>query len=270
MGRSRVATWIVGVLLAIGAVAVVVPIVILFLSSFKTKASVFVISLAPSTFTIDSIVKALSPGLLHALLNSLIVSTLVTVIAMFIHAMAGYALARFEFPFKRATFVVILGSLMIPLTTILVPLYIVVRVMNLTNTMAGLILPLLFNAYGIFLFRQFYLDFPKELEEAAELDGAGRFGTFLRIVLPLSRPVIVPLTVAFFLGTWNNYLWPLVVNQDQALQTVQVYLANQISGYNTSWNVVIASAAISVVPVFVLFFFLQRQLRDGIATTGIK
>lgn len=261
---------IIAGILTLGAIAVVVPIVILFVSSFKTKASVFAIEVTPDSFTLGSIAEAFTPELLHALLNSLIVSTVVTVVALFIHALAGYALARFEFPFKRQVFVVILGSLMIPLTTILVPLYMVVRGMGLTNSMLGLILPLLFNAYGIFLFRQFYLDFPKELEEAAELDGMGRFGTFIRIVLPLSRPVIVPLTVAFFLGTWNNYLWPLVVNQDRAFETVQVYLANQISGYNTSWNIVIASAAISVIPVSVLFIFLQRFLRDGIATTGIK
>ena len=268
MGKVR--SWIIGIIIGIGAIAMILPIVILFLSSFKTQASVFTISFAPETFTLDSIVAAFTPGLLHALINSLIISTVVTVVAMFVHAMAGYALARFDFPLKQPTFIVILGSLMIPMTTILVPLYMVVRAMNLTNSMAGLILPLLFNAYGIFLFRQFYLDFPAELEEAAELDGASKFGTFIRIVLPLSGPVIVPLTVAFFLGTWNNYLWPLVVNQDEAFETVQVYLANQISGYNTPWNVVIASAAISVLPVFILFYFLQRQLRDGISTTGIK
>lgn len=267
---NKLRAWVIGIVLAAGAVAVVVPIAILFVSSFKTRADVFAISFAPDTFTRNSLVQAFTPELLHALLNSLLVSTAVTVVAMFIHAMAGYALARFDFPFKRQTFIVILGSLMIPMTTILVPLYMIVRQLGLTNSMLGLILPLLFNAYGIFLFRQFYLDFPQELVEAAELDGCGRFRTFVRIVLPLSRPVIVPLTVAFFLGTWNNYLWPLVVNQDKAFETVQVYLANQISGYNTSWNVVIASAAISVIPVFILFSFLQRYLRDGITTTGIK
>lgn len=261
---------IIGALLGLGAVALIAPIAILFLSSFKTKADVFTISLAPDTFTLDTLVAAFSPGLLRALLNSLVVSTVVTVVAMVLHALAGYALARFDFPFKRQTFVIILGSLMIPMTTMLVPLYMIVRQLNLTNSMLGLILPLLFNAYGIFLFRQFYLDFPRELEEAAELDGCGRFATFVRVAFPLSRPVIVPLTVAFFLGTWNNYLWPLVVNQNKAYETVQVYLANQISGYNTSWNVVIASAAISVIPVFLLFMVLQRQLRDGISTTGIK
>lgn len=266
----KVRTWIIGSILAVGAVAMVVPIVILFLSSFKTKADVFSLSFNSAGLTLDSIVAAFTPDLVHALLNSLFVSTVVTVVAMIIHAMAGYALARFNFPFKNQVFVIILGSLMIPMTTILVPLYIVVRQMNLTNSMLGLILPLLFNAYGIFLFRQFYLDFPQELVEAAELDGCGRFKTFVRIVLPLSRPVIVPLTVAFFLGTWNNYLWPLVVNQDKAFETVQVYLAGQISGYNTPWNIVIASAAISVIPVFILFVFLQRYLREGIATTGIK
>lgn len=261
---------IIGTILGLGAVALIAPIAILFLSSFKTKADVFTISLAPDTFTLDTLVAAFSPGLLRALLNSLVVSTVVTVVAMVLHALAGYALARFDFPFKRQTFVIILGSLMIPMTTMLVPLYMIVRQLNLTNSMLGLILPLLFNAYGIFLFRQFYLDFPRELEEAAELDGCGRFATFVRVAFPLSRPVIVPLTVAFFLGTWNNYLWPLVVNQNKAYETVQVYLANQISGYNTSWNVVIASAAISVIPVFLLFVVLQRQLRDGISTTGIK
>lgn len=267
---DRVRSWIVGSILAIGAIAMLVPIVILFMSSFKTKAAVFSISLDPETFTLDSLVAAFTPQLVRALLNSLLVSTVVTVVAMFLHAMAGYALARFDFPLKKQAFTVILGSLMIPMTTILVPLYMIVRRLGMTNSFAGLILPLLFNAYGIFLFRQFYLDFPKELEEAAELDGCGKFATFLRIVLPLSRPVIVPLTVAFFLGTWNNYLWPLVVNQNKAFETVQVYLANQISGYNTSWNVVIASAAISVIPVFALFVVLQRQLREGITTTGIK
>lgn len=266
----RPRTVIIGTILGLGAVALVAPIGILFLSSFKTKADVFTISLAPETFTLDTLIAAFTPGLLRALLNSLLVSTAVTVVAMFLHALAGYALARFDFPFKRQTFVVILGSLMIPMTTMLVPLYMIVRQLGLTNSLFGLILPLLFNAYGIFLFRQFYLDFPKELEEAAELDGCGRFATFIRIAFPLSRPVIVPLTVAFFLGTWNNYLWPLVVNQNKAYETVQVYLANQISGYNTSWNIVIASAAISVVPVFLLFVVLQRHLRDGIATTGIK
>ena len=261
---------IIAAILALGAIAMVFPIVVLFITSFKTEGDVCTITLIPDPVTLGSLAEALTPELGRALLNSLLVSTVVTVVAMFIHAMAGYALARFEFPLKRFAFVIILGSLMIPLTTILVPLYMVVRQLGLTNSLAGLILPLLFNAYGIFLFRQFYLDFPKDLEEAAELDGCGRFSTFVRIVLPLSRPVIVPLTVAFFLGTWNNYLWPLVVNQSKDLETVQVYLANLISGYNTSWNVVIASAAISVLPVFVLFFFLQRQLRDGITTTGIK
>ena len=268
MNRAR--PWIIRAILVVGAIAMLVPIAILFLSSFKTRASVFAISFGPKDFTLSSIADAFTPDLLHALLNSLLVSTVVTVVALFIHSLAGYALARFDFPFKRVVFVVVLGSLMIPLTTILVPLYLVVRQLHLTNSLLGLILPLLFNAYGIFLFRQFYLSFPKELEEAAELDGCGRFGTFIRVVLPLSRPVIVPLTVAFFLGTWNNSLWPLVVNQDKAFETVQVYLANLISGYNTPWNVVIASAAISVIPVFILFIFLQRYLRDGIATTGIK
>lgn len=257
-------------ILSIGAVFTAAPVFLLFVSSLKSKRDVFKFSLSPETLTFSSLADALTPELMHALLNSLLVSSVVTVVAMLLHSMAGYALACFDFPFKGSLFVGIFGSMMIPMTAILVPLYMVVRQLDMTNSMAGLIFPLFFNAYGIFLFRQFYMGFPRELIEAAELDGCGRVRTFFKIVFPLSRPVVVPLTVAFFLGTWNNYLWPLVVNQKKSLETVQVYLANQISGYNTSWNIVMASAVLSVIPIFILFFFLQRQLREGISTTGIK
>ena len=114
------------------------------------------------------------------------------------------------------------------------------------------------------------MDFPKELEEAAEVEGCSKIRMFVSIVLPLSKPMIVPLTIAFFLGTWNNYLWPLIVNKKEEYQTVQVYLANMVSGYSTPWNEVIATAAVAAIPVFILFLLMQKQLQDGIKVTGIK
>ena len=184
--------------------------------------------------------------------------------------MCGYALARLNFPFKQGLFRIIISTLMIPSMTILVPLFMVCKTLGITNSYAGLIIPALFNAYGIFLFRQFYLDFPKELEEAAEVEGCSKARFFFTIAFPLSKPIIAPLAIAFFIGNWNSYLWPLVVNKKESLYTVQVFLANMVSGYSTPWHVVIASSMLAAIPVFVLFLIAQKQLQEGIKTTGFK
>ena len=257
-------------LLLIFGVLLLFPIYILFMSAFKTEKDLFVVSLWPSHPTLQSIMSALKSGYLNSIKNSMIVSITVTVVAMILHAMCGYALARIDFPGKKIIFLLIISTLMVPMTTIFVPLFMVSKALGITNSYGGLIIPALFNAYGVFLFRQFYLDFPEELEEAAEIEGCSTAKLFISIVLPLSKPVIVPLTIAFFLGTWNNYLWPLIVNKKEEFNTVQVYLANMVSGYSTPWNVLIASAAIAAIPVFVLFLFMQKQLIDNIKATGTK
>lgn len=261
---------LITVLMVILGIFMLFPIYILFMSSFKMPRELFVTSLWPSVITLDSIKEALAPAFLRSIRNSLFVSATVTIVAMILHAMCGYALARMEFKFKKQIFTIIISTLMIPSTTILLPLFMVCKSMGLTNNYGGLIIPALFNAYGIFLFRQYYLDFPGELEEAAQVEGCSVVRMFASIVLPLSKPMIVPLTIAFFLGTWNNYLWPLTVNKKEQYQTVQVYLANMVSGYATPWNILIASAAIAAVPVFLLFLLMQKQLREGIKITGIK
>lgn len=258
------------ILLMVFGLFLLFPIYILFMSTFKTSNELFVVSLWPQSPTLDNLKAVLNEGFLNSIKNSLFVSTTVTVVAMILHAMCGYALARLDFPGKRIVFMIIVSTLMIPTTTILVPLFMVCKAFGITNSYAGLIIPAFFNAYGIFLFRQYYLDFPKELEEAAEVEGCSKIRMFISIVLPLSKPMIVPLTIAFFLGTWNNYLWPLIVNKKEEYQTVQVYLANMVSGYSTPWNEVIAAAAVAAIPVFILFLLMQRQLQDGIKITGIK
>lgn len=246
------------------------PIYILFMTSFKSVSEIFVVSLWPQKATLASIQGAWKPDFVRSIGNSLFVSITVTVVAMILHAMCGYALARMQFPGKKAMFSTIVSTLMIPTTTILVPLFMICKALGITNSYSGLIIPAFFNAYGIFLFHQFYLDFPGELEEAAEVEGCSKLKLFFHIVLPLSKPMIVPLTIAFFLGTWNNYLWPLIVNKKAEFYTVQVYLANLVSGYATPWNILIASAALAAVPVFILFLCMQKHLVDGIKATGIK
>lgn len=258
------------VLLVAAGILMLFPIYLLFMSSFKTEGDLFVTSLWPSPVTLESLKLSLTSDFLKSIKNSIFVSVTVTAAAMVLHAMCGYAVARMDFPGKKLIFTIIVSTLMIPTTTILLPLFMICKILHLTNNYGGLIIPALFNAYGIFLFRQYYLDFPPELEEAAEVEGCGKFKMFFTIVLPLSKPMVVPLTIAFFLGTWNNYLWPLIVNKKADYQTVQVYLANMVSGYGTPWNVLIASAAVAAVPVFILFLFLQKQLQEGIKITGIK
>lgn len=257
-------------LLIVVSLILLFPIYILFMSTLKSNEELFVVSLWPQDITFNSIKEALKIKFLNTIKNSLFVSATVTAVAMVLHAMCGYALARLDFPGKKPIFIIIISTLMVPMTTILVPLFMVCKALGITNSYQGLIIPALFNAYGIFLFRQYYLDFPKELEEAAEVEGCSKAVLFIKIVLPLSKPMVVPLTIAFFLGTWNNYLWPLIINKKEQFQTVQVYLANLVSGYSTPWNVLISSAALGAIPVFLLFLIMQKQLKEGIKITGIK
>ena len=258
------------IILILTGILMVFPIYILFMSGFKSASEIFLPNLWPKHFTLVNFINVLNDKFIRGIINSLIVAITVTVVAMILHAMCGYALARFNFPHKKLIFSTIMSTLMIPTTTIFVPLFMVCKVLGLTNNMGGMIIPALFNAYGIFLFRQFYLDFPRELEEAAEVEGCSKIRIFFTIALPLSKQMMVSLSIAFFLGTWNNYLWPLIINKKEQFYTIQVVLANMVSGYNTPWNELIAAAAMAAVPVFALFIFLQGKLQDGISTTGIK
>lgn len=258
------------IILIIAGSVMIFPIYILFMSGFKSASEIFQSNLWPSAPSLENFKVVLQDKFVRGIINSLTAAITVTVVAMILHAMCGYALARFEFPFKKGIFSIIVSTLMIPTTTIFVPLFMVCKALGLVNNMGGIIIPALFNAYGIFLFKQFYMDFPKELEEAAEVEGCSKARIFFTIALPLSKQIMISLSIAFFLGTWNNYLWPLIINKKEEYYTIQVILANMISGYNTPWNQLIAAAAIAAVPVFVLFMFLQGQLKDGIKTVGIK
>lgn len=248
------------------------PVYMLVISSLRAETTVFDFNLLPTEFELANFKDAWSNSSLpRSILNSLFVSVTVTVVALLFHSMSGYALARFNFPGKSVIFAWMLSTLMVPLTVIMIPLYLVTKDLGLSNSYAGLIVPSIFNAYGIFLFRQFYRDFPKELEEAGYMEGLSLAGTFFRIALPLSVPVIVPLTIGFFLANWNAYLWPLIITQDENLWVVQQALAHLVGGgYFTPWNVVLAAAVIAAIPTFILFFVAQRYLVEGIKMSGIK
>lgn len=258
-------------LMVLCSLVMVFPIYYLFIGALRMPLEVFRTDLFPANVTLHNLLEVLKTDFLRSIWNSFVVSGTVTVIALWFHAMSGYALSRLQFPGKNLIFAWMVSTLMVPFSVIMVPLFMITKELGMTHSYAGLIVPMIFNTYGIFLFRQFYRQFPKELEEAAYMEGSSLAGTFFRIVLPLSTPMIVPLTIGFFLANWNNYLWPLIVNQKVELQVVQVALANIVGGgYYTPWNIVLAAAVIAALPTFVLFFVMQRYLVDGIKTTGIK
>jgi multiple sugar transport system permease protein len=239
--------------------------------AFKPAAEVFQPNMLPVAPTLDNFLYVMTEvPFLKYLGNTFFVSAAVTVISLFFHTMAGYALARLRFPGRETIFILIFSTFLVSLPVIIVPLFILVRAMGMLNTYAGIIVPSIFHAFGIFLLRQYYLSLPRELEEAALIDGASYWRVYWSVVLPLSRPILASLAILFFLANWNSFLWPLTVASDQDLWVVQVGIANFRSQYSTSWNYIMAASTIVAVPTLVLFVMFQRQIMESIKTSGLK
>jgi multiple sugar transport system permease protein len=197
-----------------------------------------------------------------------IVSTSLTIL---IAALAGYALARIPNRAQKPMFALVIVVLLVPAATAFVPNFIIVASLGWIGTLRGLIIPGLFSAFNVFLFRQFYSGFPKEVEEAAHIDGAGYYTTFFRIIFPNTLPFASALTVLGLIGSWNAFLWPLVVaGSGQAGMTVQIYLSSFLTAQTFDYGTLFMAATLSLIPVLVIFFFLQRYLVAGIAATGLK
>jgi multiple sugar transport system permease protein len=204
-------------------------------------------------------------------LNSIIVSTTITVAQLITCSTAGYAFARLKFRGKGLLFAIVIGSLMIPIQVTIVPLFLVMSKLHLTNTLWALILPGIFSAFGIFLLRQHFLALPMELEEAAKLDGAGHFRTFARVILPLSGPSIATLGILCFTYWWNDLLLPLVMISDTDRQTLPVGLVLLAGRFSTgSLGTIAAGIAMAIVPVLIVFIVAQRYIVQSIASSGLK
>ena len=202
--------------------------------------------------------------------NSFFVATTVTVVALLLHSMAGYALARLDFPGKRIIFIGILATLMIPFYSILIPLALMMRDFGWFNTYLALIVPAIPHAFGIFWLRQFFLGMPSELEDAARIDGASRIGIFFRIALPLARPVLAALAVFFFLANWDSFLWPLIAANNPEMRMVQVGIQSFTGEHGSAWELIMAASVIAILPTLFLFFGLQRFIVASVKLTGLK
>lgn len=202
--------------------------------------------------------------------NSAIMSLFQVVGQLIVTAMAGYGLARIRYKWADAVFFVVLGALMVPAAAIFVQTFLVVAALGWVNTMQGLIIPPMFYVFSAFIFRQFFLDFPQELEDAARVDGLGHFGIFWRIVVPNSTGVFVALGTIGLIRSWNSFLWPLVVGQTKDTWTVQVVLSTFMTAQTINLPALFMGAAVGILPVLLIFFLVQRYIVEGVKTTGIK
>ncbi|NJL63689.1 MAG: carbohydrate ABC transporter permease [Methylacidiphilales bacterium] len=204
------------------------------------------------------------------MLNSTLISVLTVSINLIFCALAAYPLARLSFPGRDWIFIAIVTTIMIPFQIVMIPLYILTVQMGLRNSYLGVIFPSLASAFGIFLLRQAFLGVPKELEEAARMDGSSELGLWWNIMLPAIRPAIVTLAIFVFIGAWSDFLWPLIVIQDENLYTLPLGVAKLASAFSLDWRLVAAGSVISIAPVMLLFLFLQRYIVPTDAGSAVK
>lgn len=272
--RGQAGSWWIYALLIIGVLLLVGPFVWMILGSFKTTGELRQVPPTwwPEDPTLANYQELFSrQNFARFFFNSSVVAFFVTAGNVVFCSMLGYALAKLQFPGKRILFLVVLATLMVPGIVTFMPLFVLVANLGLVNTHAGLILPFLAGAFGVFLMRQFISGIPDELLDAARVDGAGEHYIFWRIVMPLCGPALATLTILTFLASWNSFLWPLVVATSQDMFTLPVAVAFLATGQTeTNVALLMAGSVVVIMPVIVVFILLQRHFTQGIAMTGFK
>ncbi len=205
----------------------------------------------------------------RSMANSAIVAVVQTVLTVLISALAGYGLARIDHRLSRLVLGLTVLTLMVPAAVTFIPSFVLVSTLGWISSLRGLIIPVLFSAFATFLFRQFFLGFPRELEEAAYIDGAGYWRTFWRVVMPNTYGICAAVGTITFIGAWNAFLWPLLIGQDRDYRTVQVALSQFMSSQRIDMPQLFVGAAVAILPVLGVFLFLQRYLVQGVERSGI-
>lgn len=255
------------------AVTMLAPFLWMALTSFMDELEVFSYppKLAPERWLWQNWIEALtSLPFDRFFLNSLIMSTGIALAQLLLCAMAAYSFARIRFPGREAIFFGFLSFLMVPVIVLLIPRFLLVNAFGWIDTFWALIVPEMVSVWGIFLLRQFFLGLPRDLEDAARLDGAGEWKIFWRIVLPLSKPALATLGVFAFVASWQSFLWPLIATRSLHMRPMEVGIASFHSIYADNWPLQMAAATAAVIPLVLLFFFAQRYFVRGIALTGVK
>jgi len=260
-------------ILILGALLTLTPFIWMVSASFMADghASVFPPRFWPDKFTFEQYSNLFSRlNVAVNFINSLFLSTIVTLISLFFNSMAGYAFAKYRFKGKDKLFNVLLSSMIIPAQVTMLPLFLMLKYMGVLNTYMAIIIPGMANIFGIFLIRQYVLSIPDSLIEAARIDGASEFQIYLIVILPLAKPILITLAIFTFLGTWNDFLWPLIALTDDSMFTLPVALANLMGEHTKDPELMMAGSVLTILPVIILFLVLQKYYIRGIMAGSVK
>lgn len=260
--------------LALGGIVMMLPLVWVALSSLKKPSEILEVPvrwLPDNFFNFDNYVELFAQyNFGQYIANSFIVTGIGIVTSLVIALLAAYAFAYYQFPFKEPIFLLVLALFMVPQEALVIPMFLMVSEAGLTNTYIGMALPDLFTVLGVYLLRQFMEGIPYSYVEAARVDGASELRILSRVITPMVAPAIVVFVIIKFMFTWNTFLWPLLVAQDEAMYTVTVGLVNFAGSEFNQWNLINAATMISMIPTIILFITLQRFLVKGVALSGMK
>jgi multiple sugar transport system permease protein len=270
--KVSAATIVIGALLAVGAFATAFPFIWMVFASVKPRSEsvAYPPTLLPQEPTFEffrQLFVELDFG--RYLVNTLAI-VIISMAGLLLMAAAGYGFAKFQFRGRDALFFLVLITMMIPVQVTMIPTYLILNGMKLTNTLVGIALPTLVSGFSIFLFRQFMATIPTEMIEAARIDGAGEWRIFFRIILPMSRPILAVQVVLTFIAGWNSFLWPLIIANDQRLYTLSVGVALLNQQIATNPSLQMAASTLMVVPILIVFIVFQRYVVQGFALSGLK
>jgi len=264
-------------LLIVGAIAMVAPFLWMITTSLSEARDVWRPKefwwqgWIPTKFIYQNYVKAFrAVPFAKFYFNSVFVTICITAGTVFSSSLAGYAFARLHFPGRDKIFIMYLATLMLPKVITMIPVYMLLSKIGWIDTYWAIVLPGIFQAYGTFLLRQFFMSLPTALEDAAKIDGCSLFGIYFRIILPLSKPALATLTTFTFMGSWMSFMWPLIVLNSEEKYTLPIGLQYFKSLYSTDWTLLMAGSVMALLPILIVFMFTQRYFVEGIKLSGIK
>jgi multiple sugar transport system permease protein len=273
--RRTTRSFVIESVIWVGAILILLPVALIFLTAFKPDAEIIHFrGLLPQQWTLDNYREILGSSeeipIFRWFANSIFISFMVTLLVLTVSSMAAYALARLRLPGGRIVFIIIVATLMVPGQIFLVPVYLILNWLGWLDTPWALIVPAGCGAFGVFLLHQFFLGIPRDLEDAASIDGSSRLGIYWRIVLPLSKPALATLAIFTFVGAWNDFLGPLVFLDSVDRYTLPVGIALFQTSYLVEYGLTLSACVICTLPVLVVFLIFQKQIIRGIALTGLK
>ena len=259
------------VIMLLFGLVMIVPVVWMISTSFKPLKQVWLGNWIPNPVSLENYRKVFQRiPVLTFLKNSVIVSALVTGGQLVISTLAAYAFARINFTGRRIVFIIFLGTMMIPSYILIIPLYLIIQRLGIVNTYAALVLPKLVSVFGIYMLRGFFSAMPRDLDEAAYMDGASRLQILVRIFVPLAKPAYAALFIFLFMNAWNDFMWPLIVTSSEKMRTMQLGIAYFKDSNKTDYGATMAAAFLSSAPILLAFVFVNKQFVQSITMTGIK